>query len=114
MADDVPAKVTAQLFERSEGMCEICHKKRATDKHHRLFRSRAHRREGSIHTIENLLASCGPGNVAGCHGRAHGRDPLDGTAISRYDERPIAEIPYTDALGYRWRLNADGTKEKIQ
>jgi hypothetical protein len=113
MADDVSPRVTAQLVERSQGMCEICHRRRATDKHHRLFRSRAHRRDSSIHTIENLLAACGPGNVAGCHGRAHGPDPLEGTAISRYDDRPIDEISFVDALGYRWKLNTDGTKEKL-
>lgn len=90
-------------------MCEICYKHRATDKHHRRFRSRR-----GQHTVENLLDVCGPGNTFGCHGRAHGADPLEGTAIPGWDRRSEQEIPFVDELGYTWVLHPDGTKEKVR
>ena len=52
--------------ERSGGVCEGCGKRRATQKHHRLFKSRGGRDE-----VVNLLDLCGSGNHTGCHGEAH-------------------------------------------
>jgi hypothetical protein len=66
------------------------------------------------HSVENLLDVCGPGNVFGCHGTAHGHAPLLGTVISSYDARKPSEIPFTDALGYVWVLSPDGTKAKVR
>ncbi len=57
---------------RSGGICEGCGVRRATDMHHRLYKSR-----GGLDTIDNLLHLCGGdsglpgGNHSGCHGLAH-------------------------------------------
>jgi hypothetical protein len=110
----MPRPIAEKVDERSGGMCEICHRRPATDKHHRLFLSR-----GGEHLVENIVAACGGsagmagGNHSGCHGRAHSGKALPGTAISRYERRPIAEIELVDAYGYRWLFHPDGTKEKV-
>lgn len=106
---DIPQHIRVRVSERSGGVCEVCFAARATDKHHRKFRSRAVRT--GEHSVENILDLCGPGNAFGCHGDAHGDNPPDGLAIDSWDARPIAEIPFTDKLGRRWLLNTDGTKE---
>ena len=57
---------------RSGGLCEGCGVRRATDMHHRLYKSR-----GGTDTIDNLIHLCGSdnglpgGNHSGCHGLAH-------------------------------------------
>jgi hypothetical protein len=51
---------------RSRGICEGCGVQPATEKHHRLYRSR-----GGHDTTANLLDLCGHGNYEGCHGLAH-------------------------------------------
>lgn len=107
-ADDIPPAIRAAVSKRSGGICEVCHRRPATDKHHRKYRSRS-----GLHLVENLLDLCGPGNVFGCHGDAHGPTPLEGVAISRYETRPVAEIEFVDKLGYRWRLAVDGTKARV-
>jgi hypothetical protein len=109
----IPQKIRAAVRERSGGVCEVCHQRPATDQHHRLYQGR-----GGAHDVENLLDVCGPGNVSGCHGRAHGTHPkldtLPGTSISQWDKRSPAEIPFTDALGYVWVLFPNGTKAKVR
>lgn len=106
---DIPPANRAAVTARSGGVCEVCHRRPATDKHHRRFRSR-----GVDHSVENLLDLCGPGNVFGCHGDAHGLGAPAGVVISQWDARSPAEIPFTDALGYEWRLSPDGTKVKVR
>lgn len=66
MSTAIPKKVDKKLRERSGEICEGCGLKPATERHHRLYRSR-----GGKHTIENLLHLCGWGNHTGCHGVAH-------------------------------------------
>jgi hypothetical protein len=57
---------------RSGDICEGCGIRRATDMHHRLYKSR-----GGTDTIDNLIHLCGGesglpgGNHSGCHGLAH-------------------------------------------
>ena len=65
--EPVPEGVVLALEIRSFGMCEGCGLRRATEIHHRKFRSR-----GGDNSIENLLHLCGWGNHTGCHGAAHG------------------------------------------
>lgn len=62
----IPRKAREAVMARSGGMCEHCGKKRATQIHHRRYRSR-----GGDHRLSNLLAVCGSGNHSGCHGVAH-------------------------------------------
>lgn len=107
-AQSVPPATAAALAVRSGGICEICHRHPATDKHHRQYRSR-----GGLHTIENLLHICGPGNVFGCHGDAHGPNPLEGVSISRWERRTPDQIPFVDANGDPWTLTTDGKRERI-
>ena len=57
----IPTTVRAEVSRRSGGICEICRKARATNKHHKLPRS-----QGGKHTAENLLDLCGP-----CHDEVH-------------------------------------------
>lgn len=104
-AKDIPADVRAKVRARSGGVCEVCFSHPATDQHHRKYRSR----QGE-HVVENLIDICGPGNAFGCHGDAHGPEPLEGVSINSWMTDP-GEIPFTDKLGRSWRLNADGTKE---
>lgn len=106
---DIPPAIRAQVRERSGGVCEVCHSARATDQHHRQFRSRASR--DGAHTVENLVDICGPGNAFGCHADAHGSKPPEGLAINSWEHRAIADIPFMDKLGARWLLHVDGTKE---
>lgn len=105
-AKDIPADIRAKVRERSGGVCEVCHSQPATDQHHRKYRSR----QGE-HVVENLIDICGPGNAFGCHGDAHGPEPLEGVSINSWITDP-AQIPFTDKLGVRWLLRADGTKER--
>ena len=105
-AKDIPPAIRKKVRERSGGVCEVCLAAAATDQHHRQFRSRS-----GDHAVENLVDVCGPGNAFGCHGDAHGPEPLDGLAVNSWDRRPLDTIPFTDRLGRRWLLRADGTKE---
>jgi 5-methylcytosine-specific restriction endonuclease McrA len=55
-AKGIPAKVRAEVLERSQGLCEIAHGPhihRADHLHHVLMRS-----QGGKHTADNLLAVC--------------------------------------------------------
>jgi hypothetical protein len=58
----IPAKVRADLRERSGGCCERCGKPFANNAHHRKNRS-----QGGQDTLSNLLMLCGSGTT-GCHG----------------------------------------------
>jgi hypothetical protein len=49
---------------RSEGMCEVCGVKPATNVQHR-------KGQGREWTIPNTIHCCGNGNASGCHGRIH-------------------------------------------
>ena len=74
----IPAKNRALVASRSGGMCEGCGLRRATDVHHRQYKSR-----GGTHAVSNLMALCGGtgglsgGNHSGCHGVAHSREGED-------------------------------------
>lgn len=61
--------VREAIAERSGGVCEACGQARATNVHHRLYKSR-----GGRGTVTNGLALCGMGNTSGCHGLAHTGD----------------------------------------
>lgn len=90
---------------RSFGLCEICGKARATQKHHRL-----HRSHGTLDTVENLLDVCGSGNHTGCHGLAHS-DPKryeNGWAVKSGFDPATVPVLYR---GRRTILTADGGLE---
>ncbi|QHF24120.1 hypothetical protein GTU73_08920 [Rathayibacter sp. VKM Ac-2804] len=104
--EPIPEGARLAVEARSAGMCEGCGLRRATEVHHRKFRSR-----GGDNAVENLLHLCGSGNHSGCHGAAHGSPPTPercsaiGWAV-RADEDPLA-VPVI----YRGRLRhltADG------
>lgn len=65
-------RAVSAVKKRSGGVCEGCGQAKATDVHHRLYRSR-----GGLDAAENLLHLCGGpsglpgGNHSGCHGVAH-------------------------------------------
>jgi hypothetical protein len=67
-AKPIPPGNRRIVEERSGSVCEGCGKARATEVHHRRYRSR-----GGGHEVSNLLHLCGFGNNAneGCHGVAH-------------------------------------------
>lgn len=64
-----------RVAERSFGLCEGCGHARASQMHHRKYRSR-----GGLDEVANLLHLCAGvvgGNVDGCHGRAHTQEGED-------------------------------------
>lgn len=108
MSKRLPHKAWMKVFERSHGMCEGCGKP-GSQVHHRRFRGR-----GGEHNLANLVMLCGVGNTDGCHGRAHGagNGPApEGWAISQFDRRGEASIPFTDMHGVTWFFDDDGNKE---
>lgn len=108
MSTDIPASVRRAVEARSGGVCEGCGRRRATDKHHRLYRSRL-----GEHTVENLLDLCGPGNADGCHGFAHsGRVGEDRGWSIRSGGNPLL-IPVQHALFGLVSLTADGGWEPV-
>ncbi len=58
--------VVAQLFERSHGICEICHSSPAVHPHHKRMRS-----QGGKDELANLLHVCG-----WCHSMIHEKPAL--------------------------------------
>lgn len=60
-----PAVLRA-LKKRSGGLCEGCGLAKATEAHHRQYRTR-----GGSDLLSNALHLCGSGNHTGCHGIAH-------------------------------------------
>jgi hypothetical protein len=58
--------VLSGLKKRSRGICEGCGLAKATEAHHRQYRSR-----GGSDDLSNALHLCGWGNHTGCHGVAH-------------------------------------------
>ena len=111
----IPAKNRAIVATRSGGVCEGCGLRRATDVHHRQYRSR-----GGTHAVSNLLALCGGagglpgGNHTGCHGVAHSghKGEALGWAIrSNYDPLLVPKFRTFDATW--WRFDNDGGKEQI-
>ncbi|WP_282580680.1 HNH endonuclease [Microbacterium aurugineum] len=89
----IPKKVRDAVQERSGGICEGCGIRRATDMHHRKYRSR-----GGKHTPSNLVHLCGGesglsgGNHSGCHGRAHGPNPPQGWSLPSGRCDPAEEL----------------------
>lgn len=68
----IPQSARNAVVDRSGGVCEGCGESRATNIHHRKYRSR-----GGTHEVHNLVALCGSGNTSGCHGRAHSGEGKD-------------------------------------
>lgn len=63
------ARAVEFVEARSGGVCEACGAARASEVHHRKYRSR-----GGTDDVWNLLHLCGWGNHTGCHGLAHSKD----------------------------------------
>jgi len=59
------AKARQMLAARSNGVCEVCRRARATNAQHRKNRS-----QGGTWDLSNLIHVCGSGTT-GCHGAIH-------------------------------------------
>lgn len=103
----VPAKTSKQLHERSGNWCEGCGMRPATEKHHRLYKSR-----GGNHALENLLHLCGWGNHTGCHGVAHSgvKGDLLGWAIHMGGDPLLVPVMYRGVKSF---LLADGEVQPV-
>jgi len=106
-AKAIPASVRRAVEMRSGGVCEGCGMRPATEKHHRLFRSR-----GGPHTISNLLDLCGWGNHTGCHGVAHTRVGEERGWSIRSGGDPLL-VPVEHALFGLVLLTAEGGWEPV-
>lgn len=97
------SRLAYQLVKsRSFGLCEICGVKRATEVHHRQYRSR-----GGQDTAQNCIHVCGWGGTLGCHARAHNdsENTANGWAVpSGFDP---ARIPVL-YRGQWMKLTGDG------
>lgn len=97
-----PLAVRRAAWERCGGVCEWCGHARATQLHHRLYRSR-----GGLGLLVNAAALCGSGNHTGCHGRAHSKAGEDAGWSVRVGQDPaVVPVLYRD-LGLV-RLQPDG------
>ena len=61
MKNDIPQSVRDDIQERSNGVCEYCHRQRAAHLHHLK-----HRSQGGKHEIGNLIHLC-----VVCHTKVH-------------------------------------------
>lgn len=61
-AIQIPPRVRVRVVERSDGLCEICARRRAVQIHHRRPRKMGGSRRPSVNSLGNLLALC-----ACCH-----------------------------------------------
>lgn len=85
----IPARNRRIIEARSEGVCESCGDRPASDIHHRQYLSR-----GGSHDVHNLVAVCGSGNHTGCHGRAHRDGEREGLAIGRGYRSELVPLLY--------------------
>ena len=116
MSKQIPPATRKVLHERSGGVCEGCGLRRATDAHHRQYRSR-----GGSHAVSNLLALCGGagglpgGNYTGCHGISHTAEgEARGWSIrSGYNPAEVPAQIVLDGLRVYVHLTADGGHEVI-
>ena len=108
MSADIPQAVRNVVSQRSGGICESCGQARATEMHHRLFRS-----QGGLHTPSNLLHLCGWGNHTGCHGTAHSGAlaVLLGLTVESGDDPRVTPVEH--ALFGRVLLTDEGTWEPV-
>ncbi|MGG7510873.1 HNH endonuclease [Plantibacter sp. YIM 135249] len=90
---------------RSGGVCEGCGRRRATEMHHRRYRSQGGRDE-----VTNLLHLCGRGNASGCHGIAH-TGPGREAGFSVHSLATPAEVPVNYRLAGLALLTDDVTDE---
>lgn len=116
MATQIPASVRATLRERSQGKCEACGLRPATEAHHRQPRGAGGTSSREAHSPANLVHLCGA-----CHGRveAH-RDPITGEPADTYalglhvqrgldvTAAPVRLAHPVYGAGWWW-LNDDGT-----
>jgi len=107
VSDQIPVAVRRAVEARSGGVCEGCGKRRATEKHHRLYRSR-----GGLHVVENLLDLCGWGNHTGDHGVAHTKTGEDRGWSIRSGGDPLV-VPVQHARFGLVRLTAEGGWEPV-
>jgi hypothetical protein len=105
-----PASELALMTKRSRGICEGCGLVKATEAHHRQYRSR-----GGPDVAENGLHLCGWGNHTGCHGIAHTAEGEARGWSIRSGYNPV-EVPARIILEGRQvyvRFTADGGREVI-
>lgn len=62
---DIPNEIRKQVYERSNGVCEWCNSQRATQMHHKKYRS-----AGGLDTGDNLIHVC-----VECHIKLHQHVP---------------------------------------
>lgn len=91
-----PKKVADAIRERSEGLCEGCGERPATEMHHRQFKSR-----GGKDILVNALHLCGWGNHTGCHGVAHSAEGGElGWSVNSWENPALKPVLYRGVL--RW------------
>ena len=107
-AKEFTPAVRALIEARSGGLCEACGRARATQVHHRLYKSRGGRGD-----VANGLHVCGLGGADGCHLIAHtaAGEARGWSVRSGYDP---AIVPVLFPDGSWWRLLEDGTKEYVR
>lgn len=102
MPQQIPKRVRDAVHERAGGRCERCFSPGPLELHHRKFRSR-----GGKHTVENITALCGLGNMQGCHGYAHTVGG-DGWAVHSWENE--LDVRVIDVQGNWWYFTKDGRR----
>lgn len=107
---DFPASVLSALKARSRGICEGCGVAKATQAHHRQYRSR-----GGPDTLSNALHLCGSGNHTGCHGNAHSAkgESLGLSIRSGYDPANVPVQLVVDLTRVWVRLDEEGNRPRM-
>jgi hypothetical protein len=104
------ARARLLLPRRSDGVCEICARGRATNIQHRKNRS-----AGGTWDLSNLLHVCGSGNASGCHGAIHlhpHRAVTFGWTVRSEDDPEGIPVMLTTDFGLQYvYLRGDGTTE---
>ena len=107
------------IRERSDGICEWCHRLPARQMHHRAARGMGGSSAPWVDLPSNGLDLCGT-NASGCHGRATETDVAEARSakiVVPYAEADrkggCAQIPYWDDDDVCWLLADDGSKTKI-
>lgn len=99
-----PKRVADIIHTRSDGICEGCNRRPATEMHHRQYASR-----GGKSTVQNGLHLCGMGNVqgAGCHGVAHSGEGHElGWSVNSWDDPALVAVLYRGVMSW---LTPQGT-----
>ena len=96
-----PKRVADLIRQRSDGVCEGCGQRAATEMHHRRLKSR-----GGQNAVENGLHLCGWGNHTGCHGTAHSGEGHElGWSVNSWADPKLVPVLYRGVMSW---LTDDG------